>query len=82
MTISGTGFDVWAVCGLTPVGLEHLLGVAVVGRHETDAAPAGDRLDDGAEARVGRLDGLDRPPGSTPVWPTMSGLAKFTTAKP
>ena len=39
------------------VCLEHLLGVAVVGCDQADAARALDRLDDFAEARIGRLDG-------------------------
>ena len=39
------------------VGLQHLLGVAVVGGDEADAAERGGRLDDPPEGRVGRLDG-------------------------
>ena len=41
------------------VVLEQLLGVPVVGRHEADAACAVRRLDDLAEAGVGRLDRRD-----------------------
>ena len=58
MSTSGTGFVVCAVCGLTPSGCEHRLRVPVVGGDERHAAGALDRLDDLAEARVGRLDGL------------------------
>ncbi len=57
--MSGTGLVVCAVCGETPSGVEQLLGVAVVGGHEADAAELGDPLDDPAEAAVGRLDRLD-----------------------
>ena len=46
------------------VGLEHLLGVAVVGRDEADAAERRRRADDLAERGVGRLDGRARRPGS------------------
>ena len=41
------------------VVLEELLGVAVVGGDEAHAAALVDRVDDAAEARVGRLDRLD-----------------------
>ena len=41
------------------VGLEHLLGVAVIGRHEADPAERERRLDDTAERGVRRLDGAD-----------------------
>ena len=61
------------------VGLEHLLGVAVVGRDQADTAELGRRA-----RRRGRGSGRpSRPPrsrpGSSPVWPTMSGFAKLTT---
>ena len=81
VTTSGTGFVVCAVCGLTPSGSSicSALPWSAVTRQTPPARVT--RLDDRAEARVGRLDGRDRRPGSTPVWPTMSGFAKLTTAK-
>ena len=72
------------VCGVRAdtVGLEHRLGVPVIGCHEADAA----------ERRASprpRGRGRRRPPrphattaGITPVCPTMSGFAKLTTQKP
>ena len=48
------------------VGVQHRLGVAVVGGDEADAAASGDGLGDAGQAAVGRLDRLDRPPGSRP----------------
>ena len=63
------------------VGLEHLVGVAVVGGHEQLAAGLLDGLDHLAEAAVDRLDRLAGPPRSRPVCPTMSGLAKLMIPK-
>src|ERR1700760_4153318 len=42
-----------------PVGLEHVVAVAVVGRYEEGAAAGLDRLDDAAELGVDGLQGLD-----------------------
>ena len=62
------------------VRLEHLLGVAVIGRDEAHATACERRLDDPAECGVRCLDRLTTA-GITPVCPTMSGFAKLTTQK-
>ena len=53
---------VGGVCGVRRAGLgvEHLLGVAMVGRDEQDVARLLARLVDGADGLVGVRDGLDR----------------------
>ena len=63
-----------------PVGLEHLLRVAVIGGHQTDTTGR-------MHARRRPVRAHDPPPrrrrstaGIEPVCPTMSGFAKFTTA--
>ena len=61
------------------VGLEHLLGVAVVGGDERDAPGPLDGREDHAERGVGGLDAAITA-GSTPECPTMSGFARLTTA--
>ena len=43
-----------------PVGVDHRLGVAVVGRDERHAARRSDRRDDRADAGIDGLDGRDR----------------------
>ena len=61
------------------VGLEQLLGVAVVGRDEADArrAHASRRRPRREQRRPSRRRATTA--GMTPVWPTMSGFAKLTT---
>ena len=67
------------------VGVAHHLGVAVVGRDHEHGSGARrpvtlphlvDRCDDLAETGVDRR-GASTVASQTPVWPTMSGLAKF-----
>ena len=55
-----TGPVVWAVKRLAGHGVDHLLGVAVVGGDQSDAAGLRHRRDDAADAGVDGLDGLDR----------------------
>ena len=59
------------------VGLEHVVGVAVVGGDQAGAAGRVHRADDLAEAAVDGLDRASTAAGITPVWPTMSALAKL-----
>ncbi len=68
-----------AVCGLTPSGssMTSAFPWSAVIRHTPSAGL--DALDDAAERAVGRLDSAVTA-GIEPVWPTMSGFAKFTTA--
>ncbi len=61
-------------------GVAHLLAVAVIGGDQQRAALLFHRGGDAAEAGIHRLHGLDRG-GRLPVWPTMSGLAKFSTIR-
>ena len=61
-----------------PVGLEHRLGVSVVRRDQADAAYPLGRLDDLAET-ASTVSTAFTTAGITPVCPTMSAFAKFTT---
>ena len=58
------------------VRVAHQLAVAVIGRQRAFAARSQKGFQDLTHAIV---DGFDRlmPASTTPVWPTMSGLAKF-----
>ena len=80
VTITGTGLRECAVFGRTVV-VEHVVAVAVVGGDQAHPARRLHRLDDLRQAGVDGLDPLTAA-GITPVWPTMSGLAKLMIAKP
>ena len=59
------------------VGLEHVIGVAVVGGDHARAAGLVHGGDDLAEALRRRSRRRATAAGMTPVWPTMSALAKL-----
>src|SRR5262249_36098935 len=78
VTISGTGFVVWAVCGLTPSGssMTSALPWSAVTRQTppSSVTRSTTRPSPRSAASTARTTA-----GMTPVCPTMSGLAKFTT---
>ena len=80
MTISGTGLSEWAVCGWpSGVSISSLLPWSAVTMQTPPLSWTA--LDDSAEALVDDLDGAHARPAITPVWPTMSALAKLMIAK-
>ena len=62
-------------------GVDHLLAVAVVGGDDRDAALPLRRRRGSGRRRCRRARRPSPPPSSTPVWPTMSPLAKLTTIR-
>ena len=80
MTTNGTGLSEWAVFG-EPSGSSMSSALpwsAVTMQAPPDSCTAATTS---PRQRVDRLDRRRPPPGCSPVWPTMSGLAKLMIPK-